>query len=279
MDPANTASANMDPASTEPALAARLRAAGCVFAEEEAALLTMEAPNAEALEDMVRRRLTGLPLEQILGWTGFCGLRVPVAPDVFVPRRRTELLAALAVSILTGTVGAVAVELCCGSGAVSLAMARRTRPQPELYAVDIQPASVRRAAVTLAGLATVLAGDLFAPLPVALRGRVDVVVANAPYIPTAALDTMPREARDHEPAITRDGGSDGLDLLRRIVAAAPGWLRPDGCLLLECSEAQAEAVAGIMLSHGFSPEIVRREETDATVAVGRREPGTAEVPI
>ncbi|MDK1361888.1 putative protein N(5)-glutamine methyltransferase [Arthrobacter sp. zg-Y1219] len=264
--------------STGPPLVARLRAAGCVFAEEEAALLITEAASAETLEQMVRRRISGLPLEQVLGWSEFFGLRVPVAPGVFVPRRRTELLAERAVDVISSRDRPAVVELCCGSGAISLAMAAHTTTSPELHAVDIQPASVQRASVTLTGLATVYAGDLFSPLPPALRGRIDAVVANAPYIPTAQLGTMPREARDHEPAITLDGGSDGLDLLRRIIAAAPDWLSPDGCVLLECSEHQSEAVAGIMASADFRPEIVRREETDATVAIGRRGSGTAEAP-
>ena len=268
----------INPTDAASALVARLRAAGCVFAEEEAALLTSEAAGADALEDMVTRRSSGLPLEQILGWSEFLGLRVPVAPGVFVPRRRTELLAALAVERLSGSARPVVVELCCGSGAVTLGIAAHTTSSPELYAVDIQPAAVQRAGLTLAGLATVLAGDLFSPLPAALRGRIDVVVANAPYIPTAQLETLPREAREHEPPLTLDGGSDGLDLLRRIIAAAPEWLRPGGCVLLECSESQSEPVREIMLSRGFRPDIVRREATDATVAVARWEPGTAEAP-
>ncbi|WP_342024866.1 putative protein N(5)-glutamine methyltransferase [Arthrobacter citreus] len=283
---------------TSGALVARLSAAGCVFAAEEAALLIEEAGSmgdpghADRLDDMVRRRIAGQPLEQILGWAEFCGLRIPVAPGVFVPRRRTELLAEHAVQILatmsgptttgapTTTSGPTVVELCCGSGAVTLAIAAQTSsrptlfqptlPAPKLFAVDLQPEAVDCARTSLDGLATVLAGDLFSALPRDLLGRVDIVAANAPYIPSARLATLPREARDHEPALTLDGGSDGLDVLRRIVSIAPEWLRPGAYLLLECSKQQAKTVKGIMGLHGFSPEIVRRKATDATIAVGRR---------
>ena len=270
---------------TSGALVARLSEAGCVFAEEEAALLmseagTMSAPGyADRLEDMVRRRIAGHPLEQILGWAEFCGLRIPVAPQVFVPRRRTELLATHAVQLLATMTGPTVVELCCGSGAVTLAIAAQTAASPTLFAVDSQPEAVECARASLDGLATVLAGDLFSALPGDLLGQVDMVAANAPYIPTAQLSTLPREARDHEPAITLDGGSDGLDVLRKIISAAPLWLRPGGYLLLECSRQQAMTVQAIMAVHGFRPEIVRRKAADATIAVGRREIGTAEARI
>ncbi|MFB9796477.1 putative protein N(5)-glutamine methyltransferase [Arthrobacter citreus] len=281
---------------TSTALAARLSEAGCVFAEEEAALLmseagTMPAPGyADRLEEMVQRRIAGHPLEQILGWAEFCGLRVPVAPGVFVPRRRTELLATHAVQLLAAmtdsTAGAgqlaktasTVVELCCGSGAVTLAIAAQTAASPTLFAVDFQPEAVERARLSLDGVATVLAGDLFSPLPGELPGRVDMVVANAPYIPTAQLPTLPHEARDYEPMLTLDGGSDGLDVLRRIISAAPPWLRPGGYLLLECSRQQAQTVRHILTLHGFTPEIVRRKATDATIAVGRRELAAADAP-
>ena len=282
-----------------PALIARLRAAGCVFAEEEAALLAAEPENTEILEDRVRRRCAGIPLEQILGWSEFYGLRVPVAPGVFVPRRRTELLAdraIAAISQLTRVADAaeltktgersgqaghprpLVVELCCGSGAVTLAISAHSASPFEAYAVDIHPAAVRCARLNLTGKAAVFEGDLFSPLPHDLRGRVDVVVANAPYIPTAQLNTIPREARNHEPAATHDGGSDGLDVLRRIIAGAPEWLSRDGCLLLECSERQAEAVALVMASHRLVPEIARREATDATVVMAKRQLCTPEPP-
>jgi release factor glutamine methyltransferase len=111
-------------------------------------------------------------------------------------------------------------------------------------------------------------GDLYAPLPTALAGRVDVLVANAPYVPTSQIDLMPREARLHELAATLDGGADGLGLHRRIAADAPRWLAPDGHLLIETSERQAPATHAIMQSAGLVARIERDDDADATVVIG-----------
>lgn len=268
----------------EELLAVRLRAAGCVFAEEEARLLLAEASNCSAettgsrkLEQMVQQRCAGLPLEQVLGWAGFCGLRIKVSAGVFIPRRRTELLATHAITLINALTNPVLVELCCGSGAVSLAIASRTSQSLVAYAVDIHPAAIACARINLAGRATVLAGDLFSALPPTLRGRANVVVANAPYVPTAQLDTLPAEARDHEPVVTRDGGTDGLAVLRRIIGSVSDWLAPDGWVLVECSAGQAPVVAHLMAAQGLSPEIITAGDAEATIAVGRQAPGTAAV--
>ncbi|MCC9175895.1 putative protein N(5)-glutamine methyltransferase [Arthrobacter sp. zg-Y179] len=247
-------------------LVSRLRDAGCVFAEEEALLLLSDAPGAGVLELMVARRLDGQPLEQILGWASFGGLRVALRPGVFVPRRRTEFLAAQAVHVLAGRSTALVVELCCGSGAVAMVISAAV-PDCRIYAVDLHPEAVACARRNLPQ-ASVLQGNLFLALPGELRGRVDLVVANAPYVPTAALGTLPREARNYEPAVTFDGGRDGLDTVGRIISEAPQWLGSRGKVLIECSEEQAAAVDGLLAAAGLSPQILRDEETDATVAVG-----------
>ncbi|MBP3043035.1 putative protein N(5)-glutamine methyltransferase [Arthrobacter jiangjiafuii] len=271
----------------EESLALRLRTAGSVFAEAEARLLAAEAWNSAALESMVSRRTAGEPLEQVLGWAEFFGLRVAVAPGVFVPRRRTELLAARTIALLAagtdplalpaGSPNQVVAELCCGSAAVSMAITRHA-PTASLFAVDIDPAAVRCARRNLDEPAVVLQGDLYEALPAHLRGGIDVVVANAPYVPSAQLGTMPPEARDHEPALTLDGGVDGLDIQRRIIDEAPVWLRPGGTLLLECSERQAPMVGQLMTAAGFVPEILHWEDPDATAASGRWSPCTARTP-
>ena len=260
---------------SQESLAARLRLAGCVFAAEEARLLLSEATGSEALEQMVQQRCEGYPLEQVLGWAEFYGLRIPVAPNVFVPRRRTELLAAHAIALLENLSHPVFAELCCGSGAVSMAVAAHAASAPEAYAVDLQTAAVACARTNLAGQASVLQGDLFAALPGGLRGRIDVVAANAPYVPTAQLGSMPPEARDYEPALTLDGGSDGLDVLRRIIESAPAWLGPEGSVVVECSRSQAGAVGHLMAVRGLEPQIMCGEEPEATIAVGRRTSGKA----
>ena len=252
------------------ALAERLRAAGCVFAEDEADLLLTAATNPDTLEQMVRQRVGGVPLEQIVGWAEFGGLRVAVEPGVFVPRRRTELL--LHEALILAPPQPVVVELCCGSAALALAVAS-TLHDVELYATDIDAAAVQCARRNLAGLAgftAVLEGDLFEPLPRSLAGRVDLLIANAPYVPTDAISLMPQEARVHEPRIALDGGSDGLQVLRRVIAEATRWLAPDGYLLVETSRSQADATGLALERQGMASRIVMSDELDATVVIGRR---------
>ena len=266
-------------------LVARLRAAGCVFAEDEARLLreaASESPGADAtatLEQLVARRVSGEPLEQVLGWAEFAGLRILLEPGVFVPRRRTEFLArhAARLAAAAGAAGghgraAVVVDLCCGAGAIGAAVVAALASHPvELVAADLDPAAVRAARRNLEPLgALVVAGDLFEPLPGSLRGRVDVLAVNAPYVPTAAVATMPVEAREHEARIALDGGDDGLDVHRRVAASAALWLAPGGHLLIETSEHQAAATRALVAAGGLEARIERSDEDDATVVIGRR---------
>jgi release factor glutamine methyltransferase len=258
----------------------RLRAAGCVFAEDEAGLLISAARTPAELAAMVRRRVTGLPLEHVLGWAQFSGLRIAVEAGVFVPRRRTEFLVRLAVAQAGRAAGparpgAVVVDLCCGSGAVGAALVAALE-RVELYAVDIDPAAVRCARRNLAASgAQVYGGDLYQPLPTALRGRIDVLVANAPYVPTRAVGLMPPEARLHEPRVALDGGPDGLDVLRRVIAGAPRWLAPDGCLLVETSERQAPRLVEAAAGDGLIPRVASSGELDATVVIATMPPSRA----
>lgn len=264
------------------AVVVRLRGAGCVFAEEEARLLHEAARTPEELDAMVERRVAGLPLEQILGWAEFCGLRIAVEPGVFVPRRRTELLARQAALIAArprvgdrieggpdGRPGEwpVVVELCCGTGAVA-AVVLATVTQVDVHAADIDPVAVRCARRNLAGRGQVHQGDLYEPLPLALRGRVDVLVANAPYVPRDAIALMPPEARDHEPRTALDGGTDGLDLQRRVVEGATGWLAPGGHLLIETSVQQASGTVAAYEEHGLVARVLHDGDLDGTVVIG-----------
>ena len=252
----------MSPASAATVLA-RLRAAGCVFAEEEAQLLLEAAGSPLELDAMVARRVAGEPLEQVLGWAEFCGMRFVVEPGVFVPRRRTGLLVREAVAL--GAPGAVVLDLCCGTGAVGAAIAAAV-PGVELHAADVDPAAVRCARRNLAG--SVYEGDLYLALPDVLRGRVDVLVANAPYVPTQAIALMPPEARDHEARVALDGGADGLDVQRRVAAGAPDWLAPGGALLIETSGRQAPETLAAFARAGLRARVVADEELAGTVVVG-----------
>lgn len=244
----------------------RLRAAGCVFAEDEARLLLDAAAGPADLEAMVDSRVGGLPLEHVLGWAEFLGARVAVAPGVFVPRRRTEFLVRQAIRLTPP--GAVVVDLCCGSGALGAAVAAAV-PGVALSAVDIEPASVACARTNVPDGA-VYEGDLYEPLPATLRGRVDVLLANVPYVPTCAVTLLPPEARLYEPMVALDGGADGLDVLRRVVAGAPEWLAPGGHLLFEMSVTQVPQAIAEVTGAGLTARVASDDELDATVVLAVR---------
>ncbi len=252
---------------SQSAIVARLRAAGCVFAEDEAALLITAARSPAELTAMVERRIVGVPLEQILGWAEFCGLRITVEPGVFVPRRRTELLVRQAQVLAGEGAGVVVVELCCGSGAAGAALLARL-DRAEVYAADIEPAAVRCARRNIVGVGRVFEGDLYEPLPATLRGRVDILLVNAPYVPTESIATMPPEARLHEPRAALDGGTDGLDVQRRVAAGASEWLAPGGHLLIETSERQAPHTVDAVARSGLRARVARSDELDGTVVIG-----------
>src|SRR5256714_5027600 len=199
------------------AVVTALRAAGCVFAKTEARLLIQAAGTPDDLAAMVDRRVAGLPLEHVLGWAEFCGLRIAVEPGVFVPRRRTSFLARSALSFAHP--GAVVVDLCCGSGAVGAALASWV-PDIELHATDIDPVAVRCARRNLPVGARVYLGDLDAPLPAGLRA--DVLLANAPYRPPPALGLLPPEAPVYEPRGALGGGAGGRVPARGGGGPAPG---------------------------------------------------------
>jgi release factor glutamine methyltransferase len=216
---------------------------------------------------MVERRVAGLPLEQVLGWAEFCGLRIAVEPGVFVPRRRTEFLVRQAAALAQP--GAIVVDLCCGAGAIGAALAAVV-DHAEVHAVDIDPAAVRCARRNVPG--HVYEGDLYQPLPARLRGRVGIVAANVPYVPTGEIAFLPPEARTHEPRVALDGGPDGLEVLRRVAAGAPDWLAPGGHLLIETSERQALLAAAAFQASGLSPQVATSADLSATVLIGTLPP-------
>ena len=247
-------------------VSARLRAAGCVFAEDEARLLMEASPTAVGLDRLVERRCSGEPLEVLLGWAAFRGLRVGVSAGVFVPRRRTEAMVDVASHLAPE--GAVVVDLCTGSGAVALALSEE-RPDLELYAADLHPAALRCARANLLGRAQVFSSDLFSGLPADLRGRVEVATANVPYVPTGELDLLPPEARDHEPRSTLDGGEDGLDVVRRVAREARDWLAPGGHVVVEVNRRQAAGARFAVATAGLRPQVMAEDQDGTAFVAGR----------
>ncbi|MEV7446170.1 putative protein N(5)-glutamine methyltransferase [Streptomyces sp. NPDC091204] len=244
-----------------------LRAAGCVFAEEEAELLTGAARDDGHLAELLARRVGGEPLEHVVGWAEFCGLRLEVGAGAFVPRRRTEFLVQEAVELARP--GAVVLDLCCGVGALGAAVASQLPGGAELHAADIDPAALAYARRNVAPYGgRVWEGDLYAALPESLKGRVELLVVNAPYVPTQEIGLMPSEAREHEPLVSLDGGADGLDVHRRIAAGAVPWLAPGGHLLIETSARQSPSTASALASAGLAVRAVTSEELYATVVIG-----------
>ncbi len=220
--------------------AARLRAIGCVFAEEEAAeIRRVVGADEQRADAVVAARAAGIPLEQALGVARFAGIDVEVGPGVFVPRTRAEILVDTAVA--TRPDARVVVDLGTGSGALAAALKTRLR-RAAVYGVDVAPAvlayAVRNA--TRYGF-HVHEGDWWDALPRELRGRVDLAVAYLPHVPTARLDDIPADYRAHEPDLAVAGGADGLDPLRQVLADMDDWLSPEGLLITLVAEEQLGA--------------------------------------
>src|SRR5438874_9955063 len=200
-------------------VAERLRAAGCVFADDEARLLGGD-------ESLIARRIAGERLEHVLGWVEFAGVRVEVDPGVFIPRPQTEALAECAAALRPS----IALDLFAGSAAIACVVKRRN-PGARVVGAELDPAALACARRNGARFGVdVVEADVGDGVPAELEGSVGVLTANVPYVPTAELDYVPHEG---EPDAALDGGPDGLDWVRRVAAAAPRWLRPGASLFVE----------------------------------------------
>ncbi|MDQ6712725.1 MAG: peptide chain release factor N(5)-glutamine methyltransferase [Candidatus Dormibacteraeota bacterium] len=232
---------------TDPAtLTTVLSNAGFIAAEEEAAeLLACAADDGARLDSMIARRLTGEPLAWITGRVSFCGLEIRVHPGVYVPRWQSEALARRAVEMMPekGT----AIDLCTGTGAIARTLLSH-RPGARVVASDLDPRAV---ACASANGVEVYLGDLFAPLPQALAGRVDVVIGLVPYVPTAELPLLQRDTFAFESPLAYDGGNNGTQILRRVLTDAPQFLRRGGALLLELGGQQAAALGDDLARLGY----------------------------
>lgn len=203
-----------------------------------------------AYEAVVTRRAAREPLQHITGRAGFRRLDLAVGPGVFVPRPETEVLVQWCLEHLSGP---VVVDLCAGSGAIALAI-EQERPGGTVYAVEREPAAYRWLERNAAGGAVrcVLADAADVPdlLP-ALRGEVDLVVSNPPYVPLGARPLEP-EVADHDPAAALWGGADGLDVVRVVARTARALLRPGGRLAIEHADVQGASVPGLLHAAGWS---------------------------
>ena len=247
------------PAPSDPAALAELLAdAGFVAAAEEAAeLLARAAGDAELLDALVARRLTGEPLAWITGSVMFCGLEVRVDPGVYVPRWQSEPLALRAAERLPAD--GLAIDVCTGAGAIAKTLMAR-RPGARVVATDVD---ARAVACARRNGVDAHRGDLLAPLPRTLEGRADVVVGVVPYVPTPDLPLLQRDTLTFESTLSYDGGEDGTALLRRVVAESARFLRLGGALLLELGGPQADALRDDLARlHYVDVGVLRDEEGD-----------------
>ncbi len=252
-------------------IARKLADGGLDTADAEARWLAEAATVSGDPDELVARRLAGEPLQYLTGIAGFRRLEIQVGPGVFVPRPETEVVTGQALALLPP--GGTVVDLCCGSGAIGLAIADE-RPDARVVATELSREALgwaRRNQARLGLDVTLLEGSLFDPLPSSLRGGVDLIVTNPPYVAVAEAPALPPEVRDHEPHLALFAGEFGLSVIRDIVMQAPPWLSPQGWIVLEIGEHQGAEVAALLRAGGFDevavhPDLAGRDR----VAVGRR---------
>jgi release factor glutamine methyltransferase len=210
---------------------------------------------AAALAALVERRAAGEPLQYVLGRWDFRRIDVAVDRRVLIPRPETEVLAGLALDEVDRLGARLAVDLGTGSGALALALAAE-RPGLEVAATDRSPdalavARANRDRLGLADRVRLLAGSWFDPLPAGWLGRVDLIVANPPYVSEAEMADLPAEVRDWEPRGALCAGPTGLEDVAAIVAGASRWLARPGALLVEMAPHQVRDAAHLAERAGF----------------------------
>ncbi len=226
----------------------------------------------EAFHAWLRRRLAGEPLQYILGSAEFYGLELEVGPGVLIPRPETERLVDFALELSPDT--GPACDLCTGSGAIALALARHRPGLGPFWACDLSAEALAYARRNGARLGLEIAfrqGDLWAAIPPGLQFA--LVTANPPYVSPAAYDALPREVRDHEPRLALWADQDGLALVRRIACESRGRLRPGGILLCEISSEQGPAARDAFLAAGYAPVEVRQDYCRRDRVIAARWPG------
>ena len=226
----------------------------------------LTAGELDALRGIVQRRGAREPLQHILGSTSFCGLEMTVTREVLVPRPETELLAERAWEFLqqraAGRQTPVQVlDFGTGSGCLAVALAIQA-PQAQVHALDISEAALRVARENalrhkVAERIHFYASDGFASLPDGLK--LDLLVSNPPYIPSAEINTLEPEVREHDPRVALDGGCDGLDYYRRLALETPPLLAPEGRLMLEFGDGQEEALREILPRPGWIVDAVEKD--------------------
>lgn len=208
---------------------------------------------------LLDRRSTGIPVQYLTGRAAFRTVEVAVEPGVFIPRPETEVMTGWAIEQLLGLTAPTVVELCAGSGAISLAIATEAAGARQ-YAVELSEIAAKAAAVNLSGSGVDLrVGDMADAFP-ELNGQVDLVIANPPYIPLEAWEGVSAEVRAHEPTLALFSGPDGLDALRVVTEVAARLLRPGGVVCAEHAESQSEAVTALFAGTGWYHSVIDHQD-------------------
>lgn len=249
-----------------------MRAGGIESPEAEARWI-VDCADGRDVDELVARRLAGEPLQYVLGTAAFRRLELRVGPGVFIPRPETELVAERAMELLPEA--GVLVDLCTGSGAIALSVADE-RPDARVVASELSADALRWATSNRDSLGLRVElhhGDLFEPLPATLAGRVDVVVANPPYVDPAERVSLPRDVVDHEPEGALFAPGAGTAVIARIVSEARRWLRRDGWLVLEIGETQSREVRSTLEGAGYADATVGQDLTGRDRIAQGRWPG------
>lgn len=229
--------------------------------------------------ELIRRRGQGEPLQTLIGSVGFHSREFKVREGVFIPRPETELLVEAGLELLRpadhSLLAPRAAEVGCGSGVIAVSLAAEV-PRLEIWATDVNEEAVALTARNAArhgvdGRVHPLAGDLLQPVPAHLRGTLELLVSNPPYIRRDALAGLPREVR-HDPPVALDGGEDGLEVSRALAAAAPRWLAPGGWLALEIGADQGQSVPDLLQRAGLEEIAVRQDYNQHPRVVLARRP-------
>ncbi|WP_037080390.1 peptide chain release factor N(5)-glutamine methyltransferase [Pseudonocardia spinosispora] len=210
-------------------------------------LTTVDPAALAEFRALVQRRATRLPLQYLLGTAPMGPIEVQVGPGVFVPRLETELLLEWGLTALTGIAAPVVVDLCTGSGALAAAVAM-ARPDAVVHAVELDPGALTWAKRNLPERVRLLQADVtdIELLP-ELRGTVDLLLANPPYVPEGT--PVPPEVADHDPHRAVFSGTDGLDVIRPLTQLAIRLLRPGGSLAIEHDDTHGEAAPALLATH------------------------------
>ncbi len=208
------------------------------------------------LRGMIQRRAAGEPVQYITGKSPFRTIEVNVGAGVLIPRPETEVLVGEALAYVPKDEDSLVLDLCCGSGCIACAVATE-RPKAQVLAADISPVAVEITQknvndLSLQDRVQVFEGDLLEAVPKEFHGFVDVIVTNPPYIPTTVCETLPAEVGEFEPRLALDGGEDGLDIFRAILAGSQDILAPGGVLAAELHETCLEAAQELAEASGLT---------------------------